>query len=420
MQRVDIMDDNKTTTTIKCDVTGVEAPARLSTLGEPILPRGWRRFQNMVWSDRAWHDRYHCVAITMPVIGPIDGTWAELREALKVSWSQSTALSNWATTELFARDVRRETGMEKLPPMPPVNLYQDARARFPDMPTGSLSGVLQSVTLKYRSRRFGVIWTCDQSLPNYRYPTPFPARRQDWKPEYRDDDMPVVAVRLAGKRWHLQLRRGKGFRRQYAAFQKLMTGEALGTELALYRVRANSGDHRNGIAEKQPGGGQTVSTRVMCKIVMWLPKKDRADKRGSFSVATGGDSLLRAIDADDRVWSYHADHIRRWIAQHSKRLQHLADDRKAERRRPRRRGIQLQDYMDKITKRQHDRLATLIDQVSASLAGYASRRNVATVYYDDTDQSYVPSFPWAALREKVAQKLNALGIAMELGGLTVE
>ncbi|MHA1565282.1 MAG: hypothetical protein ACTSX7_08235, partial [Alphaproteobacteria bacterium] len=211
-------------------------------------------------------------------------------------------------------------------------------------------------------------------------------------------------------RWHLQLRRGKGFRCQYAAFRKLMSGEALGTELALYRVRANGGDGRTGMAEKAPGGGSKVYTRVMAKIVCWLPRREHAELNGALVVNTEPDALLVAIDGEDRIWTYHADHMRRWVAQHAKRLQHLNDDRKAERRRPRRRGLQMQDHLDKLTARQHRRLDTLIHQVSASLANYAARRRVGKIDYCDTDTSFVGSFPWERLRSACEEKCRALGI----------
>jgi len=400
---------------IECDLCEQTKQTRASATGMAILPRGWRRFGGQVWCDKCWRSHYYIAAITIPVLGPANGNWKDLRAALRLSWSQSTALSNWAISELYKADVTRDAAMGKLPKMPSVNLYQAARERFPDIPTGSLSGVLHAVELKYRAKRYGAIWTCDESLPNYRYPTPFSCRRQDWKPGTDADDAPVISCRLAGKRWALKLRRGPGFRRQHAAFSKLLAGEAQYTELALYRQRANGNDHRTGDTSKTAGGGQKVFHRIMAKIVMWLPRQHRYDRKlnDTLTVCTGSDCLLYAVRDGSHVWMYNADHARRWVAEHSRRFQRMSDDRKAERRYPRRRGLQIQGNLDKATTKHRRRMNTLIDQVSASVVNFAVRRKAGTIIYGDSCRVYIESFPWGQLREKIAQKAGRVGIELK-------
>jgi hypothetical protein len=59
-------------------------------------------------------------AITIPVAGPVEGTWDELRSALRAAWIESTRGANWIVTELYARDTRRQPEDEKLGKMPPT------------------------------------------------------------------------------------------------------------------------------------------------------------------------------------------------------------------------------------------------------------------------------------------------------------
>jgi len=399
---------------IVCDITGDEKEARTSPKGAAILPRGWRRFSGQVWCDKAWKQYYYIAAVTIPVLKPVNGEWKDLRDALKVSWQQSTSLSNWLMTELCKADVTRDPTVDKMPPMPTVNLYQAARARFPNMPTASLSSILQSVGLKYRAKRYEVVWLCKASLPNYRYPTPFPMRAQGWKAEHGPEGEPVISCRLDGKRWHLQLKRGPGFHRQHAAFAKMVDGEAMGVEMALYQQRIGSGERANLPNSRRPGDGGFVPQRLMAKLVMWLPKPtgERVSD-GVLAVATAPDALLCAIDQNDKCWTYNADHARRYVAEHSRVLQRLAEDRKAEWRYPKRRGAQIQRLTEQRCAKYRRRMNTVIDQVSSALANYARRRRVNLVTYNDTCRGYLASFPYHELEVKVWQKLDRLGIAFE-------
>ena len=61
-------------------------------------------------------------------------------------------------------------------------------------------------------------------------------------------------------------------------------------------------------------------------------------------VHTSADSLLVAVNArDEQLWTYHADHLRRWSAEHRAQLQRWADDSKYEQRPVPARGKTAQD-----------------------------------------------------------------------------
>jgi hypothetical protein len=92
------------------------------------LPPGWHRdpADSPVCSS-CWNERYLLRAVTIPVAGPVDGTWEELRESLRTAWQAATRLSNWAIRELAKADIVRTPEMKKLPRMAAVYLYPGAR-----------------------------------------------------------------------------------------------------------------------------------------------------------------------------------------------------------------------------------------------------------------------------------------------------
>src|SRR5579871_2409739 len=100
---------------IECAICGATRQQPATRAGEPRVPAGWKRLRTGTYCQTCKVRAYALRTITIPIAGPVDGTWAELRDALRVAWSASTACANWMMTELYARDVRRQPGMVRLP-----------------------------------------------------------------------------------------------------------------------------------------------------------------------------------------------------------------------------------------------------------------------------------------------------------------
>lgn len=299
-------------------------------------------------------------------------------------------------TQLYVRDARR-ADQPKMPPMARVYLYPEARALFPQLPSQSVSALEKSTQATYRKKRYDIVWRNAASLPTYRYPAPFSLPNQAWTVELREDRI-VVAVRIADRRWHLRLRSGARYHRQTAAVRHLINGGMQGS-LDLYQRRIDG---------KQ---------RVFCKMMAWLPRNTTKDNlEGTLIVRASPHSLLVATSAkNDMVWEYHADHIRRWSAEHRTQLGRWANDSKFEQRPTppfqRRRELAGEKY--------RKRMSTAVQEIAASVVGYARRRRFAVVQYDDRDTSFCPGFPWFALKERLRRKLDEYGIMMEIEGRPV-
>ena len=102
----------------------------------------------------------------------------------------------------------------------------------------------------------------------------------------------------------------------------------------------------------------------------------------------------------------------RWQREHKHTLQRLAQDQKFEQR-PVPTFAQLRE---RLVERQRDRARTAVQQIVASLVGYAMRRRFATIRYDDTDHSFCEQFPWFMLRERIATVCDEVGIRFEHTG----
>src|SRR4051812_36510251 len=122
------------------------------------VPRGWKRRGENSFCALCWRNMYVLRAITIPVAEPLDATWEELRDALRAAWAATTQASNWMMTQLYTRDVRR-LDHPKMPPMPRVYLYPEARILYPGLPSQSIASLEQAIQRKYRAMRYKIIWT---------------------------------------------------------------------------------------------------------------------------------------------------------------------------------------------------------------------------------------------------------------------
>lgn len=406
-------------TSIACDRCESSKETAATRRGMARLPRGWSRHQGAIWCAKCWDAAYLLRAITIPVAGPVSGDWPAFRAALAAAWSQSTCLANWAVSQLLRAEAPRMPGDAKLPPAPKLYLYPAARSAFPELSTAAVVSVLNSVERRYRKARYQAVWLSSDRPPVYRYPMPYPLSAACWKVSQGDGGQWLLSLPLGGERWTIRLRGGHQFARQLAAVRKLLAGEAVPGELAIYRVRASGGDHRPGVEGR---GGDTWPTwRIMAKLVMYLPRPPARERSGTLHVRTGAEAIVTALDEErEKLWTYNAEHARTWLWRHRQRLDALSEDAKAEFRRPKRRRRALDLDREKLVAKQHHRMDTLLHQISAALVGFARRRGYASVAYDDSDHSWHQEFPWYRLRELVRQKLSAEGIELASGEMATE
>ena len=397
-----------------CDLCSLERLSKKAKDGGAKLPRNWKRHQEKTWCSICWRKAYAIRAITMPVAGPVDLSWEELRPKLRAAWQLATAAANWAVQRLMSLDHLRRPEDEKLQPAPVVYLYPECRALFPALPTQTVCALLQTVERRWRARRWEVLWARSAAAPTYRYPMPFPVKNTNWHLEEYEQSVAVNTALLAQERVRLRLRGGLEFRRKLRFLDAILSGEALQGELSLSEQRVHSGDHRPALLGRAPGGGQKTAARLVAKVVAWFPKEARGELSGTLEVKTDPEHFWVATHADHDPWVLNGDHVRRWQREHNLVIERLAEDSKYEKRWPGKERLEIQEYRERRCGKNRRRLEAWCHDASALLVAYARRLKVAQVVYRDGEKGYMSHFPWCQLAEKLEYKLDAAGIKLQM------
>lgn len=379
--------------------------------GVPRPPRGWKRVGDQLLCSACVRIGYRILTVTLPITGPLDRTWAEFGAACREAWAETTRCANWLATELYARDVRRESSDEKLRPMPRIYLYPDARVLFPAISPINLTAVIQQVEKAYCRRRHELLWQRSVSLPTFRYPVPTPLHRQGWRLEETAGGALIAHVRLGSDWWALRLRTGQHFFGQRDTLRQVIAGTAMGQAGALYAIRANDGDARH--AER----GQ----RVMLKLVVWVPRVSRPSSAIVATVQTScTDLLVVRIPGRGIVHQERADHLRRLIAGYEVRRARLAATLAVVRRWRASEYAGLLARLDRLGHNHHRAVKTLIQEAGAHIAKIVRRADATAVIYEDETQDWCQPFPWHALRLAVQHACEGYGLAWTYASDQVE
>lgn len=405
------MTDTQTAVLCEC---GKEQKTKSGKSG-PKCPKGWKHYPEGTYTCGAcWGKKYHMAAVTFPIA---HCDWDAVRPAFAECSAAVRELSNWAIRKLFANDAVRSADDVKIPAMPPIYLYGLA----PECPAWShLRGkvgadVLSAVERCYRSERYETVWTGERSLRSYRYPQGVPIDGEGVR--VRIDERIVVNVLIGQHGRHdLTLAGGPQMKRQRGMLEHLAETPDLLTQAVLMEDRSTVGDHRPTNESRENSGGVRIQKRLKIKLVGWFPVRERGESTNTLSVRSDADSLLVALDHDgERIWTYNGDHAKRIAdrhAAHLRNLDRLADDRKSEKRRPKREGRGFVAMLGDKSHTDRSRLKSLCHEASASVVNFAVRRRCSTIRLDLSDRQFAFSFPWSMLETMISQKCRSNGIEL--------
>lgn len=382
---------------MKCHKCSKEVKTKPTAHGER-LPKGWKRHNEQTHCDKCWRTMYVLRAITIPVVRPLgEGIgWPQFGKAIDAACEDMRNASNWMMTEIFVRDTKRKKGEKK---MPKIYLYPDAVKKFPSIPTQSLAALENSVKSKYSAKRRDVIFFGTASLPSFRFPLPMAVPNQGWTASYEDagkdggDKVPCVSVAVRkGERFLLQLKQGREFGRQLSQLRQITEGLGVQGELAIMRK----------------------DKKVMVKMVAWLPRVERDVGERTMILTTDPNAFLVADIPDSQPWILNADHVRRRVAQHRVFLQRISEDTKYEKRWPKEKREQINNYRQARCDKQNRFLNDWVKQSAALVAKYASRQRVGEIIFDASCKSYLESFPWFMLEQTITNRCDQEGISVVL------
>jgi len=367
--------------------------------GRARTPQGWKILKGEPYCRACRQTSYVLRAVIVPVAAPQTGSWAELGDELRALWSETTRCANWLVSELYARDVRRQPGDDRLGPMPHIYLYPEARALFPRLPAQAVAALAQDVLRRYRATRYTVLWTRAASLASYRYPASLTLPAQAWS-LHEEEGQWIVSVRLSESRWRLRLRGGAPMRRQAQRLRQIDEGLAERGSLTLYESRSAGMSSR----------GESGAPRVMVKIAAWLPKTASGDRSGIVQVRTDEQSLLAA----EPRWRIDPAPIRSVLRADARRRSSLLANLQSTRASGGRTdGIRM--ALEDLSRRTRQRLFESCRTYAAHLVAHVEACRASEVHYDDRLRPTFSHFPWELLRRRIAEKLDERGIRFVYG-----
>jgi hypothetical protein len=406
---------------VACNKCGARKKTKLTAAGQPRIMSqwGWKRQGEAVLCRDCWRQTKRLTAVILP-IRPVDPEdWPELREVLRQTWNETTALANWAIHQLALADVQPTAADTELAKAKMPYLYGLAKESYPRWCwwTGQYQAanvILNQAQRRYLRDRLKVLWLRQQALATYRHGVPFPLDADAWSLERDEGGAYLFSCGLGGKKRTFVLATAKRGRLK-GVLKQIVSGQAVQVEAALYERRATLGDHR----AVRETGEPIRRKRLYAKLVCWLPRSQSAtecvQRDLTLFVRTDRDSFWVALrEGAEQPWILNADHVRGWVKEHMRRLNRMAEDMKYEKRWPAQKRLQIAQYREELVQRHRRRVDTWIHQATAALVGYAARQRVKEVVYSE-NETYVNPFPWHKLRTVLEQKLDAVGIGFRLG-----
>lgn len=407
-----------------CSQCSKAQEAKESSPGKIRAPKGWVRTgtgDDTLVCAKCWGTRYATRTISVPVSGPVGLEWPDLRKLWRQASQDARVLANWAYRHLVSIEPPK-TPEGKLGKYPKVYLYGNATASGPGWGTlGAAVGsqVLRQVEADYRADRYEMYVLGTRSTRCYGRGIPIHVAAQGIRLTEEEGRI-YVSLPVGGQRVQLRLSGSHRHRRQVMRLRRLIAQPLLIGSAKLYERKKPGGEATDGQQGRENGGGARYKTELIVGISGEEERRGADNREGTLHVRTDKDSLLIALTPDgDKVWYYHADHVKRLLMMHDRhlgRLQRMSDDRKMERRRPRRFGADFASNVQAQCKRDRDRTRSAIQQVAAHFVAYAVRQRVDLIVFDDTDRSFGGSVPWAALREAIRQGCEFRNINFECKG----
>lgn len=384
---------------------------KVTAAGHARLPRRWRREAAGPLCPSCVSARYLPGSLTVPIAGPVDGTWQAFGAACKAQWVLTTQAANWIVRELYVRDVRREATDTRLRAMPSAYLYPELMAAVPGIAPVNATALIQSVTRTYQRQRYQLLWTGQRQLAMYRYPTPAPINEQAWTLERTAGGAWLVRLRLGDAWWTVRLQAGRDMALHLRRLEQLRAGAAIRGAAQLRQHRSHTGDHRSGTSG--PAGRARV--RVLLTIAGLFPRGVASgDPARVLEVHTAGTDLLRAsVHGRGVVLTVPADDLRQRIAAYEVMRQRVLSTLGVARRWVPAERESLRGTLEDRGVRHRRAMKTRLQQIAAAVVGCARDQGAGLVRYDDSDDTFQAPFPWQSIRLALERACDTRGLRYE-------
>ncbi|MCY2924806.1 MAG: hypothetical protein NT031_05105 [Planctomycetota bacterium] len=416
-----------------CGRCGAKGLSKVKLSGKAHYPRNWKPYNGVLTCEKCRRRLYHTITLSWRIKGCASATNVfrsakygfDLIRYLEPLWLEAKQAADLAVVELLRQEeLPIRDGQFGL--LDQTKVTERLKTVFPHLPKHAVDAMMMRIMFEYRKHRYDVLVRGDHSTLTHKYGYPILIRKGKWSTCSISDDMPAPRIQIimgkeegtllkgknSNQRLTLELCGGAGYARYVTAFKKLLTGEAVGGELALKGVK--------------PAGLPRSATELYANLRLELPTPAAQESHGALYVATDDKSFLYARVKDHRLWRFNADQLPKefkalewklkkvpgWIERHDERLQRLADDLKFELRTDSASSEAIAVVRERFVERQHDRINDFIETVSGAVANYARRRRFAQIVYNDQRRKAFGGahFPWFLLQERLRQKTEAHGL----------
>lgn len=384
-------------------------------------PRGWRKIDGEFVCGDCVSQRFYARSFRVEITGlagdKVDKygrTIETFRKQLRAASKEAARYGNWLVQRLFAADPAASTpsaqwpttkdGKPRLPTLPEVEWY--VPQQFADISPATITALAKMVRQWYGERRWEAFVALNRSIENYRFGyLPVEVRAQDWQIAAGDDGRYCfrrIAVQ-PGPSWDVSVYCDV---RNLHVLRQCVDGEAI--PLGLKIVRRSK--------QPIPGSNGKPVKRWFFRVSVLLPRKPRRQSHQEITMTLGHDRgvlLFGALEGDAKPFEFPGVEIRHLIVGGDKsdrlRQQEQAITRGLMPRRMHRR------WSTDRTRACENRLRKIDYQLwlaAKALARWCASRHVTSVDYDLTDHGFLPHFPYRALRDRIAMKLEEQGIAL--------
>lgn len=339
-------------------------------------------------------------AITLSIQPVADSiSYDALWKALHQSWNAVQRAANATMRTYLAGDkARTVTGRNGKPVLDKIDksvanaAYHHAREAAPELPSSPIADISQRVRGRYLHDRWAIQIAAAKSCPTFSRQLPLSIRRKDWQLLTGTDDK--------GRECYFARFPLLDMLRNDRPTVRFVCRTARDAKL-LHKIAA--GDYEKQTLEILPPGWIRKGA-IRAKVVYSrsdVSAKESGGRRMMLRTAGADHLLVASVEGDDQVMHWNHDWLRSRIVAYERARHRRSEDLKHERRVPKSRRRVWREDAGRAAEKHHNRVKTTIQQIAAQVIGRAKRGGCDIIEFDDTDRSWIESFPWHMLRAEL-------------------
>lgn len=395
-----------------CAVCGRTQKARPAKAGGVKTPRGWKKVADGLRCRECTRSAMFARSVRTRIVAVEDDKGRDAKafyQALYAASNDAAAFANWYIQQLYKADegtlpIARDG---KLPACPQVDFYGQATRLFPRLAPTSICSLAQMVRGWYAADRFACLLLKNRMVRTFKtLELPIPVHVQSWRFDGEAGGGIAIKAQIGpGHSWRFIVRTDGS---ELGRLKSLIAGDGeRGAAMFVKRRRA-----------KRPGESTPPPKVWQFRIAGLFPRRAPRQSHQEVTLRLGFDAgmlLFGALEDSDDVYELYGCDAKKIIVggDRSDRIRQV-DASKMRGLWSRRKVRRWQADRTIACERRAKKLGKLIELYAADLARWCRSHGVTAVDFDATDRGFMPHFPYAQLRGRIACALENIGIALHV------